>query len=175
MPKIIENLQSRIVGCARIRLNEYGYGSLTMRQIASDCNVAPGTLYNYYRSKEMLVGEIIFEDWKKVLSEVDENIELAATMHDGLDAVSKGLEEFCLRYSALWQEYGSVGGMGQAYGKRHTMLVSAVSERVAKVLDRFGKDSSGPVCEILAEAMITLAVHGKHYSEHADVLERMVI
>ena len=145
MPKIIENLQDRIVDCARTRLNEYGYGSLTMRQIASDCNVAPGTLYNYYKSKEMLVGTIIFDDWKKVLTDIDENIELAASMHDGLEAISKGLGEFCRRYSALWQEYGSMTGMGKAYGERHTMLVGAISERVKKVLARFGKDTSSPV------------------------------
>ena len=51
MPKVIENLQERILACARVLLLEQGIDGLNIRAVASACGVAVGMVYNYYGSK----------------------------------------------------------------------------------------------------------------------------
>lgn len=52
MPKVIENLQERILACARVLLLEQGIDGLNIRAVASACGVAVGMVYNYYGSKD---------------------------------------------------------------------------------------------------------------------------
>lgn len=68
MPKIIDNLPSRLQEEARRQIQESGYGSVTMRSIAEACDVALGTLYNYYPSKDALIASFMEKDWQEAMS-----------------------------------------------------------------------------------------------------------
>lgn len=63
MPKLINDLRNRILDSAERLLTEKGYQGLTIREIADECGIASGTVYNYFKSKEMLVGTIIGNRW----------------------------------------------------------------------------------------------------------------
>ncbi len=174
MPKVIENLRTRILEDAKRRLKEQGYGGLRIRQIAADCDIALGTMYNYFRSKDMLVGAIIAEDWLGVLCAMDREIAGCASVHEGLCVIAGGLEKFSDRYREVWREYGSTSGGGYSYAERHVVLVDAISSRIASVVSRFSSNVEEKVCYILSEAMISLASHGKEYEDHSSELERMI-
>jgi len=53
-PRQLER-QANILATAREMLAEVGYSATTMRGLAQRANVAPGTLYNLYKSKDALV------------------------------------------------------------------------------------------------------------------------
>ena len=45
MPKIIENLEDRLIQEARRQIAESGYGATTIRSVAKGCGVGVGTVY----------------------------------------------------------------------------------------------------------------------------------
>ena len=46
MPKIIENLRSRLIDEAKHQIEQNGYDSVTIRSIARECGIGLGTFYN---------------------------------------------------------------------------------------------------------------------------------
>ena len=55
MPKIIENLEARLMEEAKKQVLQSGYGAMTIRSVAKGCGVGIGTVYNYYPSKDALL------------------------------------------------------------------------------------------------------------------------
>ena len=70
MPKIIENLESKLIQEARRQIAEIGYSAMTIRSVAKACGVGVGTVYNYFPSKEALVATHLLEDWKQCVTAV---------------------------------------------------------------------------------------------------------
>ena len=62
MPKLIPELRKQFLEAARNQVLVQDR-DFTVRQIASDCGVSVGTLYNYFPSKEALIGAVMMEDW----------------------------------------------------------------------------------------------------------------
>ena len=61
MPKIIQNLENRLIAEAKLQVQTLGYGAVTIRSIAKSCGVGVGTVYNYFPSKEALVATYLLE------------------------------------------------------------------------------------------------------------------
>ncbi len=174
MPKVIENLRSSILEEARAELSEKGYESLTVRQIANRCGIAVGTVYNYFKSKDVILGALLGEDWHNVLSDMDRRIAGSSSVHQGLCIVAEGLEGFCQRYRELWSEYRMTESSEYYTRNGHQMLLSALVPRVEDILRINGKPSEKGLCETLCETMISLAVHGKHFTDSSKFIERMI-
>ena len=174
MPKIILNLRDRILENARTLLEREGYNGLAMRRVAASCNIALGTVYNYFPSKDMLAGAMIAQDWFKVLERMDLDIRNTTDVHDGLCAVADGLEKFQAAHAEIWKQYGSTSGSGYSYPERHAVLVDALAKRISDVLKAGKCEDEKTVCTLLAEAMISLSSHANHYSDHSEILERMI-
>ena len=73
MSRIISNLKENAISVAREILLEEGIDGVTMRRIASECHIAVGTMYNYFSSKEYLIGCVVLEDWQKAYSAMDKH------------------------------------------------------------------------------------------------------
>lgn len=173
MPKIIENLKERIIEVSKTILEEQGYNALTSRAISSRCGVASGTIYNYFESKEMIVGTIIYDDWKNVLKGIDCKLEKATSKHEGISVIAEGLEGFCADHEKLWREYAVSKSATSYYDKGHDMLIEALSKRVEKALGGSDSDQKDRTAAVLSEALVALAVHGKHYRDYSDILDKM--
>lgn len=74
MPKIIENLKYEILRESKSILITLGYSKLSMRSVASKCDIAVGTLYNYFPNKESLLIHIFREDWENLSLKLDDLI-----------------------------------------------------------------------------------------------------
>lgn len=55
MPKIIDEAEKKLLAQARQQLFAAGYGGLSVRQLAKECGMAVGTVYNYFKDKDTLV------------------------------------------------------------------------------------------------------------------------
>lgn len=81
MPKIIKDLDGIIFESAFELFGELGYKNTDMKKIAKKSNIAVGTLYNYYSSKEKLFLDVFKKSWKMTIQKIkflksDPNLEL---------------------------------------------------------------------------------------------------
>ena len=75
MPKYLGNVKEKIINTTRIMLEANGYDKLNIRDIAANCNIGIGTFYNYFKSKNEILSEIIRKEWEKTLKSIDNNLD----------------------------------------------------------------------------------------------------
>ena len=71
MPKIIENLENRLLAETEKQIREVGYSTMTVRSVAKACGVGVGTVYNYFASKDALVAGFMLEDWQRCIGAIE--------------------------------------------------------------------------------------------------------
>ena len=67
MSRIIENPEQLILNGAKEILYNEGLEKFSMRTLSKKCNIALGTIYNYYSTKEDLIVELMTDYWKNNL------------------------------------------------------------------------------------------------------------
>ncbi len=72
MPKIVDKqlMEKRIIFSALSAFLKYGFHKTTMNQIAEEANIAKGTLYLYFKSKDMLIKKITTLHFEKLLDKL---------------------------------------------------------------------------------------------------------
>lgn len=74
MPKIIPNLEKNILEAAWGLFLQEGYEQASIRKLASILNIAPGTIYNYFSTKDEIYFRIFADSWQKTKQSVTEII-----------------------------------------------------------------------------------------------------
>ena len=74
MPKIIENVRELLLDTAKEQIRKQGYAKTTIRSVASACGLGVGTVYNYFKSKDMLIASFMLEDWQECLLEIKSRV-----------------------------------------------------------------------------------------------------
>ena len=91
MPKKINALREKLLTCAREILVGRGYSELTIRAIATECGVVPGTIYNYFPSKEKLVESVMLEDWRARRAMLDVKMQEAGSALEAIRVLAEAL------------------------------------------------------------------------------------
>lgn len=74
MRKKDENLKENLLGCAREIANTQGTSAISIRAIAKKADIAVGTVYNYFTSKDEILLILTEEYWQKALMEMQKEI-----------------------------------------------------------------------------------------------------
>ncbi|WP_430883141.1 TetR/AcrR family transcriptional regulator [Fusibacter sp. JL216-2] len=72
MPKIINDIESKLITTAEELFIEKGYDAVNIRLLAKTVGVASGTVYNYFSSKENLYQAVLIDSWDKTMSLLNE-------------------------------------------------------------------------------------------------------
>ena len=104
MPKVLYNVKEMIIKEGQHLLEANGYSNLNIREVAKNCNIAVGTLYNYFSNKDELVEEIIFTHWEEILVHIDLLPTSKDTLKGKLIALSKYLDSFFKNYSSVFSD-----------------------------------------------------------------------
>jgi AcrR family transcriptional regulator len=159
MPKIIENLEARLIQEARRQIADAGYGATTIRSVAKGCGVGVGTVYNYFPSKEALVANFMLSDWKECMSVA----EAVSTYSEAPRAVClclyDQLQLFVQRNQAILRDEAAATGFTGSFSKYHGLLRS----QIAKPLRKFCQ--SDFQADFAAEALLTWTSAGKDFDE----------
>lgn len=167
MPKIIENLNQRLLEEARRQISESGYGAMTIRSVAAACGVGVGTVYNYYPSKEALAAAFILEDWKVCHGRITACAESAKGREPVLWAIYENLQQFIADHTAVFQDESAAATFTGSFSQYHGLLRS----QLAQPIRRFCRDDF--TAEFIAEAMLTWTVAGKSFDELGKLLQRI--
>lgn len=97
MPKILENTKDDILRESQEMLKKKGYKEFSMRELAKNCEIGIGTVYNYFPSKQAIVNEIFNCSWNDTLYELKDLKNLEATFNEKMELIYQALEKY-LKY-----------------------------------------------------------------------------
>ena len=167
MPKIIENLESKLIDEARNQLEESGYGALTIRSVAKACGVGVGTVYNYFPSKDMLIASYLLGDWNACIAVITETSQTSQTPEPVVRCIYDQLLFFTHRHQGLFRDSAAIAAFSGAFGKYHGMLRLQLAQPLRKYCcDDFG-------AEFIAESLLVWTLSGKTFDELYGMIEKL--
>lgn len=140
MPKVIENIRETILKTAKNILLSEGYGSLSLRGVSRQCNIAVGTIYNYFPSKIALITAVMLEDWAEQTERIENACANAENAESGIQSIFACLHEFASLYQDVWnmsmhsKEVRDEMANGRS---RRQVLVEQVAGMIRALLERF--------------------------------------
>ena len=159
MPKIIENLEARLIQEAQRQIAESGYGATTIRSVAKGCGIGVGTVYNYFSSKEALVATFMLSDWKQCMTVA----EAVSNYSDSPRAIClclyDQLVEFSQRHQAIFRDESASKAFNGSFSQYHGML----RNQLAKPLRKFCQTDFQ--ADFIAESLLTWTSAGKGFDE----------
>ena len=168
MPKIIENLEARLLSEAKRQVAETGYSAMTIRSVAKECGVGVGTVYNYFPSKDALLATYMLEDWKQCITA----IQAVSTYSDHpaplVRCICDQIQNYTKLHSAVFQDEAAAAGFAGSHSKYHAMLRS----QLANPLRKFCR--SDFAAEFIAEALLTWTTAGKNFDEVYSMIEKLM-
>jgi AcrR family transcriptional regulator len=155
MPKIIENLRDSLLCEAKRQINERGYGQTTIRSVASGCGVAVGTVYNYFKSKDMLIASFILEDWIGCLDAISSHPK--DDRYEYLKFIHLTIREFITKNEKIFCDIDAAKSFSLSAPQRHDQLRGQLAERIMPIA------YDGFLAEYVAEAMLCWTVAGRDF------------
>ena len=150
MPKLIPELRERIIAAAKVRVLQSEDHDFTTRQIAEDCGIAAGTVYNYFHNKEELLAKVMLEDWKQCVERMKTVGKEAEDVSSGLRKEERELRVFSDRFQPVWKGYGKQPSVSVF----HPRLVRQIMEPVARLAERFGLSPDETEVQVAAELLL---------------------
>lgn len=102
MSRIIENPKQLILGKAKEILYNQGYNKLSMRTLSKSCDIALGTIYNYYPTKKDLVVEMMTDYWQNYLNSVEKIADSHNDIYVKLNNIFDELKIFIESFRQYW-------------------------------------------------------------------------
>lgn len=99
--KLLGNPKQMILEKAKELLITDGYEALNMRTIAKKCNIAIGSIYNYFPNKSELLLEMMTDYWDDFFVYLDKEV-INSPLIDALNAMFHKLDDFVKVFKAIW-------------------------------------------------------------------------
>jgi len=129
LSKVIDMPRELILTAARNILYNEGYEKLSMRNIAKQCDISLGTIYNYYPSKKDLVIEMMMGYWKgffKVLEDLDKSQQ---NFYVKLFDIHNELSQFIKTFKKMWlvrEIYDTPDYIAEGLNKEQAFMVMLI-------------------------------------------------
>ena len=143
MPKIIENVEGKLIEAGRKTLFEDGYRAFTMRTVAARCGIGLGTAYNYFDSKELLTAQIILQDWENAKAAMQEKLDAVDTPEEKAKVLYEQILSFNSMYKKVWSQYAGMSHAANSVSDYHEKYMKQLCEMsglemfVAEVINHF--------------------------------------
>ncbi|MDF2519743.1 MAG: transcriptional regulator [Clostridia bacterium] len=136
MSRVIENPTQLILDTARNILFTKGYSELSMRNIAKECGIALGTIYNYFPTKSDLIVEMMSVYWREYLDILEKLFSEDSEPFTKLHKVFNTLREFIKTFRAVWLKpelYHTPGNIESGL-ERQTIYMDRLIKRLEEFL-----------------------------------------
>jgi AcrR family transcriptional regulator len=167
MPKIIENLEIKLMEEAKKQLEQSGYGALTIRSVAQACGVGVGTVYNYFSSKDELLAAYLLGDWKDCISEIDRVSCRAKSPAPVVQCMFEQLLAYARRHQAVFGDETAAQGFAGSFSRYHGLLRA----QLAAPLRKFCRDEF--TAEFVAESVLTWSMAGKSFDDIYGMINKL--
>ncbi len=159
MPKIIENLETRLVEEAQKQLKESGYSAVTIRSVAKGCGVGVGTVYNYFPSKDDLFAGYLLQDWKTCVERIHQASANADSPAPVVRCMFDQLLAYARRHQAIFRDESAAANFAGSFSRYHALLRTQLAAPLRKFC------SSDFMAEFIAESLLTWSMSGKSFDD----------
>lgn len=167
MPKIIRDLESRLIEEARKQIEASGYSAMTVRSVANACGVGVGTVYNYFPSKDALLATYMLQDWECCMTA----IHAVSRYSDGPKPVARCMFDQLLAYAELHQAILRDEAAGAAFAGSFSRYHAVLREQLALPLRKFCR--SDFAAEFIAECLLTWTMAGTDFDTLYEMVEKL--
>ena len=167
MPKIIENLESRLIDEAKKQIEASGYGAMTIRSVAKACGVGVGTVYNYFSSKEELIAKHLLDDWQQCITAIRAVSNYSDIPRPVVLCIYDHLVSFARCHGAIFRDEAAAAAFAGSFSRYHSMLRAQLAEPLRKFC------KSDFAAEFMAEALLTWTMAGKPFDEIYGIMESL--
>ncbi len=159
MPKIIKNLESRLIEEANKQIEEAGYAAMTIRSVAKACGVGVGTVYNYFPSKDDLLAAYMLSDWNSCVTAINTVSAYSDSPKPVVRCTYDQLLAYSDRHRAIFQDDAAASAFAGSFSRYHSLL----RRQLAAPLRKFCE--SDFASEFIAEALLTWTMAGKDFDD----------
>ena len=167
MPKIIENLEARLIDEAKKQIEEAGYGAVTIRSVAKSCGVGVGTVYNYFPSKDALLATYLLRDWKTCVAAIEAVSTYSDAPANVVRCIHDQLCQYAQRHQAIFRDEAAAASFAGSFSRYHGLLRQQLAQPLRKFCD------SDYTSEFIAEALLTWTMAGKSFEEIYGMIGRV--
>ena len=167
MPKIIENLESKLIEEAHKQVEQLGYGGVTIRSVAKACGVGVGTVYNYFPSKDDLLATYLLGDWKNCMAAINSVSKQADSPAPVIHFMFDQLLSYAKRHQTIFCDDAASTNFVSAFNRYHGLLRAQLAVPVRKFC------SSDFMAEFIAESLLTWSMSGKTCDEIYEILKKL--
>ena len=168
MPKIIENVRELLLETAKEQIRLQGYSKTTIRSVASACGLGVGTVYNYFKSKDMLIATFMLEDWRECLKEMKSHS--STEVEVVLKGIYLSLQSFMQKHQALFSDIDAAKVFATVFNERHKQLREQLAEIILPICDNSRAENKGFLADFIADALLTWTVEGKPFEELSSII-----
>lgn len=172
MPKIIDNLREQIQIEAMNQILTNGYSKTTIRSVANGCNIAVGTLYNYFKSKDELIISFMLEDWrnceKKMTSiETSDPEEFLCQIHSALNS-------FIRKYESVFRDEDAQRVFADVLAGKHVQFRARIAQMLFRVVEASDYGDKEFLAEHIAESIIGWTMADVPFDKQYSILKMLV-
>ena len=172
MPKIIENVRGQLLEETKRQLREKGYAKTTIRSVSAACGLGVGTVYNYFKSKELLTATLVLENWLGYLENMkklneDNPRELLFGIYDSIRC-------FAAENEALFSDADAAKLISGKRSERHRQLRLQIAALVVPLCEKGGVENPSFSAEFIAEAMISWSLDSTDFEQVYQQIEKIL-
>lgn len=170
--------RQRIIDAAKALLRINDYESIQIRDVASEANVALGTLYRYFSSKEHLYANVVY-DWALPFStrrvEFDPSLDKTARLSLRLRGALLSFEKNPYFYRAIMQiRTSSDPEVTQVMSKMGRVLEEPMRAEMQSLGDQEAQDITVMIWALLLEVSAQIISEDLSVADAYRVVERFV-
>lgn len=167
MPKIIRDLENKLLEEAKKQIEEQGYSAVTIRSVAKGCGVGVGTVYNYYASKDALLAGYMLSDWQRCITAIEAVSQYSDAPGPVIRCMYDQLVAYAQRHSAVFRDEAASASFAGSFSRYHVLLRSQLAAPLRKFCD------SDFAAEFVAEALLTWSMTDREFEQIQGMLSRI--